>query len=285
MKLSKSLNVLIVGLGLLGGSYARVLKQKGFKVSAITKNQDDIDFALENGIIDNGTTELDADMIGSADLVVFALYPHIFVEWITENQSLLKSGAIITDVTGVKGSIVYKIQDMLRPDVEFIAAHPMAGREMSGVQNSDGVNFSDANYIVVPTDKNTHKAIELCCDLGETLGFKQIAELSVKEHDEMIAFLSQLTHCIAVSLMCCNNISGMEYYTGDSFRDLTRIAQINDEMWSELFLNNKDYLLYEMDCFRKSFDELYNKIKQEDREGMREMMRLSTYRRKRFDKK
>jgi len=77
----------------------------------------------------------------------------------------------------------------------------------------------------------------------------------------------------------------MEYYTGDSFRDLTRIAQINDEMWSELFLNNKDYLLYEMECFRKSFDELYNKIKAEDREGMREMMRLSTYRRKRFDKK
>ena len=285
MKLSKNLNILIVGLGLLGGSYARSLKQKGFNVSAITKNQDDIDFALENGIIDNGTTELDAEIIGNADLVIFALYPHIFVEWIAENQSLLKSGAIITDVTGVKGSIVYKIQDMLRPDIEFIAAHPMAGREMSGVQNSDGVNFSDANYIVVPTDKNTHKAIELCCELGETLGFKHIAELSVESHDKMIAFLSQLTHCIAVSLMCCNNISGMEYYTGDSFRDLTRIAQINDEMWSELFLNNKDYLLYEMDCFRKSFDELYNKIKNEDREGMREMMRLSTYRRKRFDKK
>ena len=101
----------------------------------------------------------------------------------------------------------------------------------------------------------------------------------------MIAFLSQLTHCIAVSLMCCNDTPGLESYTGDSFRDLTRIAQINDEMWSELFLNNKDYLLYEMDCFRKSFDELYDKIKYEDREGMREMMRLSTYRRKRFDKK
>ncbi len=285
MKLSKDLNILIVGLGLLGGSYAKTLKSKGFKVSAVTKNQEDIDFALENGIIDSGTTDLDAKIIGNADLVIFALYPHVFLEWIENNQQLLKSGAIITDVTGVKGSIVYKIQDMLQGDVEFIAAHPMAGREMSGVQNSDGVNFSDANYIVVPTDKNTHKAIELCCELGETLGFKQIAELSVESHDKMIAFLSQLTHCIAVSLMCCNNISGMEYYTGDSFRDLTRIAQINDEMWSELFLNNKDYLLYEMDCFKKSFDELYDKIKNDDIEGMREMMRLSTYRRKRFDKK
>ncbi len=285
MKLSKELNILIVGLGLLGGSYATVLKQKGFKVAAVTKNQEDIDFALNEGIIDEGTIELDPDMIGKADLVIFALYPHIFVEWIEKNQSLLKSGAIITDVTGVKGSIVYKIQDMLRPDVEFIAAHPMAGREMSGVRHCGGVDFVEANYIVVPTDKNTHKAIELCCELGETLGFKRVAELSVESHDKMIAFLSQLTHCIAVSLMCCNNISGMEYYTGDSFRDLTRIAQINDEMWSELFLNNKDYLLNEMECFRKSFDELYDKIKAEDREGMREMMRLSTYRRKRFDKK
>lgn len=285
MRFSKDLNILIVGLGLLGGSYAKNLKSRGFKVSAITKNQEDIDYAVENGIIDFGTVEIDADLIGNADLVIFALYPHVFLEWIEENQSFFKSGAIITDVTGVKGSIVYKIQDMLRPDVEFIAAHPMAGREMSGVQNSDGVDFSEANYIVVPTEKNTHKAIELCCELGETLGFKQIAELSVESHDKMIAFLSQLTHCIAVSLMCCNNISGMEYYTGDSFRDLTRIAQINDEMWSELFLSNKDYLLYEMDCFRKSFDELYEKIKNEDREGMREMMRLSTYRRKRFDKK
>lgn len=285
MKLIKKINILIVGLGLLGGSYAKGLKKLGFYVSAITKDQKSVDYALENGIIDYGTIEVEPETVAEADLVIFSLYPHIFTDWIEKYQQYFKSGAIITDVTGVKGSIVYKIQEMLRPDVEFIAAHPMAGREMSGVQNSDGVNFSDANYIVVPTDKNSHKAIELCCELGETLGFKQIAELSVESHDKMIAFLSQLTHCIAVSLMCCNNISGMEYYTGDSFRDLTRIAQINDEMWSELFLNNKDYLLYEMECFRKSFDELYDKIKDEDREGMREMMRLSTYRRKRFDKK
>ena len=100
----------------------------------------------------------------------------------------------------------------------------------------------------------------------------------------MIAFLSQLTHCIAVSLMCANKTPGLEKYTGDSFRDLTRIARINDEMWSELFLSNKDVLLKEMDRFRTSFNELYDKIKNDDREGMREMMRLSTERRKLFDK-
>lgn len=284
MKLNKDMNILIVGLGLLGGSYAESLKKQGYRVSAITRSQSSVDFALSKGIIDYGTTEVEPELLGNADLVVFALYPHIFTEWITGNQHLLKSGSVITDVTGVKGCIVGKIQDILRDDVEFIAAHPMAGREVCGVQNSTDEIFKGANYIVVPTEKNTMSAIELCRDLGEKLGFRQVSELSVQMHDKMIAFLSQLTHCIAVSLMCADNTPGLEYYTGDSFRDLTRIAKINDEMWSELFLYNKDALLTEMDKFKASFDELYEKIKTGDRDGMRQMMRTSTERRKRFDK-
>ena len=284
MKLNKDMNILIVGLGLLGGSYAEALKKQGYKVSAITRSQSSVDFALSKGIIDYGTTKIEPELLGSADLVVFALYPHIFTEWISTNQHLLKSGAVITDVTGVKGCIVDKIQKILRDDVEFIAAHPMAGREVCGVENSTKEIFKGANYIVVPTEKNTMSVIELCRDLGEKLGFRQVSELSVTMHDKMIAFLSQLTHCIAVSLMCCNNTPDLEYYTGDSFRDLTRIAKINDEMWSELFLDNKDALLAEMERFRASFDELYEKIKLGDREGMRDMMRTSTERRKRFDK-
>ncbi len=284
MKLNKDMNILIVGLGLLGGSYAESLKKQGYKVSAITRSRSSVDFALSKGIIDYGTTEIEPRLLGNADLVVFALYPHVFIDWIKKNQHLLKSGAVITDVTGVKGCIVGKIQEILRDDVEFIAAHPMAGREVCGVENSTEEIFKGANYIVVPTEKNTMEATELCRDLGEKLGFRQVSELSVEMHDKMIAFLSQLTHCIAVSLMCCNNTPDLEYYTGDSFRDLTRIAKINDEMWSELFLDNKDALLAEMDRFKASFDELYNKIRTGDREGMREMMRTSTERRKRFDR-
>lgn len=284
MKLNKDMNILIVGLGLLGGSYAKSLIKQGYKVSAIARRQETVDYAIENGIVNYATTQTDASLIGSADLVVFALYPHVFIEWIQQNQQLLKSGAIITDVTGVKGGIVDKVQSILRNDVEFIAAHPMAGKEVCGLENSDEAIFRGANYIVVPTEKNTPAAIELCRDLGEKLGFYQVSELSVSEHDDMIAFLSQLTHCIAVSLMCCNDTPDLEYYTGDSFRDLTRIARINDEMWSELFLDNKKALLSEMDRFRASFDELYKKIESGDREGIREMMRCSTERRKRFDK-
>ncbi|MBO5321866.1 MAG: prephenate dehydrogenase [Clostridia bacterium] len=284
MKLIKDINFLIVGLGLLGGSYAKGLKNIGFKVSAITKNEEDIEYAVNNNIIDYGSTEIDPKIIGEADVVIFALYPHIFIDWVKNNQQHFKSGAVITDVTGVKGSVVYAIQDILREDVEFISAHPMAGKEISGVKNSDPAIFKGANYIVVPTEKNTESAIELCENIGKMLGFQRVSRLSVEEHDKMIAFLSQLTHCIAVSLMCCADTEGMEKYTGDSFRDLTRIARINDEMWSELFLNNKSDLLSQMERFRTSFDELYDKIKNSDREGMREMMRCSTVRRGLFDK-
>lgn len=285
MIVDTSRKILIVGLGLLGGSYAKALKRFGFKISAITNEQSSIDYALKEKIIDEGSTELDPEIIGEADLVIFALYPHIFVEWIEKNQSLLKSGAIITDVTGVKKSIVYKIQNMLRSDVEFIAAHPMAGREVSGVENSDDKMFVGANYIVTPTDKNSIEAITTCLELGRLLGFSNVTTLSPEEHDEMIGFLSQLTHCIAISLMTCNDKENMEKFTGDSFRDLTRIARINDLMWSELFIANKSALLEQMNMFLDKFNQLKGMLERNDTEGMREMMRHSTKRRALFDKK
>ena len=277
--------ILIVGLGLLGGSYARALKRFGFKVSAITKEQSSIDYALQQGIIDEGSIEVDKRIVGESDIVIFALYPHVFVEWIEKNQSLFKPGTLITDVTGVKGSVVYKIQEILRDDVEFIAAHPMAGREVSGVENSTEKMFQGANYIVTPTDKNTPEAINTCLELGRLLGFSNVTTLTPEEHDEMIGFLSQLTHCIAITLMTCNDKEHMEKFTGDSFRDLTRIARINDLMWSELFVANKEPLLKQMDLFINKFNELKTMLETEDIDGMRKMMKHSTERRALFDKK
>ena len=280
-----SKKILIVGLGLLGGSYAKILKRFGFHISAITKDQSSIDYALKENLIDEGSIEIDERIIGEADLVIFALYPHIFVEWIEQNQRFLKSGALITDVTGVKGSIVYRIQDVLRADVEFIAAHPMAGREVSGVENSSDKMFAGANYIVTPTAKNTPAAVQTCMELGRLLGFSNVTTLSPQEHDEMIGFLSQLTHCIAITLMTCNDKENMEKFTGDSFRDLTRIARINDLMWSELFVANKEALLGQMNLFIDKFMELKEMLETEDIDSMRKMMRQSTERRALFDKK
>ena len=281
--ISKS-KILIVGLGLMGGSYAKALKRLGYSVFAVDTRRAAIDYALEESIIDRGSSQADPELIGEADAIIFALYPGGFKAWIAENQGLFKPGTMITDVTGVKGSIVYDIQKMLRPDVEYIAAHPMAGREVYGVENSDDRIFHDANYIVTPTEKNTPEAIEWCKSLGKILGFRKVSVLSPEEHDEMIGFVSQLTHCIAVALMTCSDNQHLVDYTGDSFRDLTRIARINDAMWSELFLLNKPALLRQMDTFLSEFKQLRNMLEDEDRQGLCEKMRLSTERRALFGK-
>lgn len=285
MKLTNDKRILIVGLGLIGGSYAKALVKKGYRVSAITRSPATVRYALENGIISEGTAEIDPRLIGDADIVVFALYPGVLKDWIRENQGYLKPGAVLTDVTGVKCCVVYDIQRMLRTDVEFIAAHPMAGREVCGVENSDETIFRNANYIVTPTGENTEEATALCEQLGWELGFARVSRLSPEEHDDMIGFLSQLTHCIAIALMNCNDTPGMEAYTGDSFRDLTRIARINDRMWSELFLCNREQLLRHMDAFSESFCALREMLEKGDGEAMREAMRRSTARRTLFDKK
>lgn len=284
MKFDQNTRFLIVGLGLLGGSYAKALKKQGFPVEAITRSQSSIDYALETGIIDGGAAFPDSDIIGRADVVVLAMYPKTLLEWVAQNQRYFKAGALVTDVTGVKTCVVKPVQDMLRPDVEFIAAHPMAGRETLGVRNADEGIFRGANYIVTPTEKNTAGAIEACEELGRVLGFARVSRLSPEDHDEMIGFVSQLTHAIAVTLMTCNDIEGLEKYTGDSFRDLTRIAKINDEMWSELFLANREALLEQMDQFSAQFQKLRQQLAEGDREAMRQVMRHSTIRRKELER-
>ncbi len=284
MELNRNTDILIVGLGVIGGGYAKALTRQGYHVTCITKEQKDIDYALSHGIVHQGYTEPLPDVLKSADLVILALYPHVAIEWMKENQNYLRAGILVTDVTGVKSRFVREMQAILRPDIEFIFAHPMAGRESSGVEYSDDSVFRGANYIVVPTEKNTAEGIKICRRLGEILGFARISELDAETHDKMIAFLSQLTHCIAVTLMNCNTEDNLEDYTGDSFRDLTRIAKINDEMWSELFLWNKDALLEQLDVFEETFDRFRKTLENGDREGMRNLMRNATKRRTLFDK-
>ena len=276
--------ILIVGLGLIGGSYAKALKRLGYHVSAIDVRQSAIDYALENHIITDGSTEVDPQVVSSADAVIFGLYPKVFLDWIDRYQQYFKPGAMITDVTGVKRCIVYDIQKKLRGDVEFIASHPMAGREVYGVENADDAIFRGANFIITPTEQNTPQAIHWIGSLGRLLGFARISVLSPEEHDEMIGYLSQLTHCIAVALMTCSDNEHLVDYTGDSFRDLTRIANINDLMWSELFRLNRDALLKYMDIFLDEFAALRDMIRDGRTDELREKMRLSTKRRAYFNK-
>lgn len=281
--LTRNERILIIGLGLLGGSYAEALTDAGFEVGAIDTRQEAISYAYDKGIISSGDTLVRKPYIERFDIIIFALYPRKTIEWIENYQMYIKPGTLITDVTGVKTWLIDEIEKKLRPDLEFVGAHPMAGREVSGVENSDKEIFKNANYIIVPSKSSTIMGMNKVKEIGEILEFKNIVTLSKEEHDEMIGFLSQLTHCIAVSLMTCKESQHLVEYTGDSFRDLTRIAKINENMWSELFLLNKQELLEQMNLFLEQFNELKDALEQEDVEKMKDIMRLSTLRRSYFD--
>ncbi len=285
MKLCSDSKILIVGLGLIGGSYAQGLSAKGYEVGGIAKSAETVAYALGKGYISSGYTEVNKEYVGKFDVVIFALYPKVFLSWLEKYGSYIKRGAYVTDVTGVKTSVVYKAREILRGRAEFIGAHPMAGKEVYGIKNADYKIFRGANYIVTPTADNTEDAKEICADIGRALGFKRISFLSPEEHDEMIGFLSQLAHMIAVALMDCKESKHLVDYTGNSFRDLTRIADINEDMWTELFLLNKDELIKQTDLFSEKLKELRDALAEEDAEKMKEMMRLSSKRRRYFNVK
>ena len=278
------MNIGIIGLGLMGASFAKRLSpQKDKTIYGIDQNEQTIQTALELNIIKEGSTD-PGKLIKKCNLIILALYPTMIKPWIVENQQYLESGTILMDISGVKTNIVEPVQTILREDLELISIHPMCGRESRGIDFAQADIFDNANYIIVPTDKNTPKAIEAAKQLGKDLRVKNISILSCKEHDRMIGFLSQLTHVIAVSLMNTHDNSHLVEYTGDSFRDLTRIATINEDLWSELFLLNKDILLDEIDQFLDATKHFRDSLEKEDIDEMKRLFIQSTNRRKLFNK-
>lgn len=278
------MNIGIIGLGLMGASFAKRLSpQKDKTIYGIDQNKQTIQTALELNIIKEGSTD-PGKLIKKCNLIILALYPTMIKPWIVENQQYLESGTILMDISGVKTNIVEPVQAILREDLELISIHPMCGRESRGINFAQADIFDNANYIIVPTDKNTPKAIKAAKQLGKDLRVKNISILSCKEHDRMIGFLSQLTHVIAVSLMNTHDNSHLVEYTGDSFRDLTRIATINEDLWSELFLLNKDILLDEIDQFLDATKHFRDSLEKEDIDEMKRLFIQSTNRRKLFNK-
>lgn len=278
------MNIGIIGLGLMGASFAKRLSpQKDKTIYGIDQNKQTIQTALELNIIKEGSTD-PGKLIKKCNLIILALYPTMIKPWIVENQQYLESGTILMDISGVKTNIVEPVQAILREDLELISIHPMCGRESRGIDFAQADIFDNANYIIVPTNKNTPKAIKAAKQLGKDLRVKNISILSCKEHDRMIGFLSQLTHVIAVSLMNTHDNSHLVEYTGDSFRDLTRIAAINEDLWSELFLLNKDILLDEIDQFLDATKHFRDSLEKEDIDEMKRLFIQSTNRRKLFNK-
>ena len=274
--------ILIVGLGLIGGSYAMGLSQKGFTVHGIDINSESIAYGKKIGIIKNDK-DIDS-LIKESTLIILCLYPQDNINWIKHNKHLFNEKAVITDVTGVKAKLVNEINELLDNN-EFVGSHPMAGRELSGVKNADEKIFKGANFLITPTLTNSKEAINKVKALGEILEFGNIEIITPEFHDEMIGFLSQLTHVVAVGLMNSHDSEELIRYTGDSFRDLTRIAKINENLWPELFFANKDVLVKNIDSFVTEMNLMKEMIQTNNLNGLKDKMIESTNRRKAFDKK
>lgn len=273
----------IVGLGVMGGSFAARLKELGHEVIGFDLDQSAIDKGCAKGILDAGFTDPQGHL-ASLDALILCLYPTLLEGWISRWQDELDPGTLIMEISGAKKPVVDSLQKILRPDVELVSIHPMCGRESRGIDFSSPRIFDQANFLIVPADHNTSENIEKVRAMAQDLGCRSISTIGVEDHDRMIAFLSQLTHVIAVSLMNTHENSHLVEYTGDSFRDLTRVARINEDMWSELFLLNKEILLDEIDQFADALQYFRRALDQEDSDTMKKLFVQATQRRELFQK-
>lgn len=273
------MNIGIVGLGLIGGSYAKSLRKYPYTLYGIDINPETIDYALKQGFIDIGVTN-PSTVLNKLDVVFLCLYPSSAIKFVHKNINSFKPGAIISDVVGIKRQIVDAFDIYIKDDIEFVFAHPIAGKEKIGVKFSDGAIFQGSNFVITPTIHNTDEALTLITILAKQMGFKNVTQISDVSHDDIIAFTSQLTHAIAIALI---NSDDEKYDTrlfiGDSFKDLTRIAQINDELWTELFLNNKDFLVKHIEKFEKELSNLKEIIKSKDKTNLQKVMKNATLKR------
>lgn len=275
------LNITVVGLGLIGGSYAMAIRELNpKKLYAVDIDEEAILDAEKNGIIDKGYVNADIPLKES-DLVIICLYPKLVKDFIKSNIEHFKNGAVITDVTGIKSGFIEEVNHILREDLDFIFGHPMAGREQKGLKFASKEVFNGANYIITPTERNKEENIKFLEELIRKIGFTNVVRISPEKHDKIIGFTSQLPHIIAVSLVNSDEL-GIDTgsYTGDSYKELTRIAQINSELWTELFMGNKDNLIKEIEVFEQNIAMVKNAIINEEKSLLTELLEKASKKRK-----
>ena len=250
------MKITVVGLGVIGGSFVKALKGKGYEVYGIDTNQQTLDMAKEEGCIIEGYLD-GKDIIPKTDLTIICLYPSLVLDFIKNNQ--FKPGSIVTDAVGIKSYFLREALSIIPEDVEYISIHPMAGREKKGYQYASKQVFENANFIIVYHDDNKKSTIDFVQEFSKQLGFRSVKIMSPEAHDEIKYETGK--------------------YIGDSFRDLTRIANINEDLWDELFMNNKQYLLASIERFEEQLDILKNAIRDNDDESLKAAFRKSTKRR------
>ena len=277
------MKIVVVGLGVIGGSFTMALKRAGFDdVYGIDINEDSLKKAEEQGLIKAGFTSGE-QIVKDADLIIISLYPRLVKKFILDNKDNFKDGAVITDATGIKKLFIEDVVNILPSNIDFVFGHPMAGREKKGIDFASAEVFNGANYIITPVERNKPENLDLIENLVYKLGFKRVKRITPEYHDEMIGYTSQLPHTLAVALVN-SDIEGRETgsFIGDSYRDLTRIANINEDLWSELFLGNKDNLLKSIDNFEIELDKIKSAIKNDDKETLKKLFIKSTERREKL---
>lgn len=277
------MNIVIVGLGVIGGSFAMGLKEAGYKnVFGVDVDGDTLTKAKSLGLIKEGC-KTGESFFKETDLTILAIYPKLVKKFIEDNKENFKAGSVITDATGIKEMFIKDIVEILPKNVDFVFGHPMAGREKRGIDFATNDVFKGANYIITPIERNKKENLDLVENIALKMGFKRVRRITPEFHDEMIGFTSQLPHAMAVALINSDE-EGRDTgsFIGDSYRDLTRIANINEELWSELFLGNKNNLLKAINNFELELDLIKKAIHDNDKETLMRYFKKSSERREKL---
>ena len=273
----------IAGLGLMGGAIAKALREKcnvsKERLFACDKDNKTLNSAFSDGLIGRGFNAEDAGkMLSLCDIVFLCLNPSSILIFLDQWKDSFKNGCLVTDIAGTKERIAKSAEELCRyrknDNIDFIPGHPMAGAEKSGFNNCGLCNFDRKNYILTPLPFNKPENLDFLKNLITGMGFSRITQVTPAEHDQKIAFTSQLCHVIAAALIDCENDTEITRFGGGSFEDLTRIAMLNAPMWTELFIQNRAALLERINMFEKSLDEIKTFISNQEAAFLEEKLAL-----------
>ncbi len=264
------MKVLICGLGLIGASLAKTLKKNtNHTVLGWNRTPSVTQKALRDGVIDE-SGELE-ELMRDADITFVNFYPDAIVPFILEHKDCFKKDSIVTDSCGIKTKICKQLENEAL-DFYYIGAHPMAGREVGGYDNSLDILFDNASFIVTPYDSTPRNKVDALVGLAQDMGFARTVVTTPEHHDEMIAFTSQIAHVLACSYVLSPLAPMHPGYSAGSYRDVSRVARINADMWSDLFIDNKDALVREVDDLVSNLMQFKYNIINEDRQALCDLM-------------
>jgi len=258
------MKICVAGLGIIGGSLCLALRRAEYFVAGWNRSQKPLNYALENDVIDEAATNFK-----KYDVVFVALPPKAAVDFI--NSTEFKNGAIVADICGVKGYLEEEINKRPR-NFRYIGTHPMAGKEVSGVENACANLFDGASIIIVNNRNSDIYAVQVITELAAEMGFKKIIECSAEEHDRKIAYTSQLAHVVSNAYVKNEEIKGCLGFTGGSFQDMTRIAGVDENVWAELYLLNKQNLSSQIASLISSLDEIKSALDSGNEEELKRVL-------------